>query len=113
VEEQKFARFRSVRAAIHQLSTTGGVIHLEKPLEEKLDVEMIFHIGETTIRGKAQMLFPMWATKGYLQPFEFSDLGEEDRSNLQADLQRLLDTSGAAIVPSRTEIAEISPDANQ
>lgn len=51
---------RSVRAAFHQLSTTGGVIHLEKPLDEKLEVEMIFHIKETTIRSKAQMLFPMW-----------------------------------------------------
>ena len=53
---------RQVRAAIHQLSTTGGVIHLEKPLDEKIEVELIFHIDSATIRGKAQMLFPMWAT---------------------------------------------------
>ena len=78
---------RSVRAAIHQLSTTGGVIHLEKPLEEKLDVEMIFHIGETTIRGKAQMLFPMWATQGWMQPFRFVDLTEANREILDANLK--------------------------
>src|ERR1700722_18040525 len=65
---------RAVRAAIHQLSTSGGVIHLEKPLDEKLEVEMIFHISKATIRSKAQMLFPMWATQGWMQPFRFVDL---------------------------------------
>ena len=54
---------RAVRAAIHQLSTSGGVIHLEKPLDEKLEVELIFHISQATIRSKTQMLFPMWATQ--------------------------------------------------
>jgi hypothetical protein len=78
---------RSVRAAIHQLSTSGGVIHLEKPLEEKLDVEMIFHVGEATIRNKAQMLFPMWATQGWMQPFRFVDLSEANRANLDANLK--------------------------
>jgi hypothetical protein len=78
---------RSVRAAIHQLSTSGGVIHLEKPLEEKLDVEMIFHVGEATIRNKAQMLFPMWATQGWMQPFRFVDLSEANRANLDTNLR--------------------------
>jgi hypothetical protein len=78
---------RSVRAAIHQLSTSGGVIHLEKPLEEKLDVEMIFHVGEATIRNKAQMLFPMWATQGWMQPFRFVDLSDANRTNLDANLK--------------------------
>jgi hypothetical protein len=78
---------RSVRAAFHQLSTTGGVIHLEKPLEEKLDVEMIFHLGKTTIRSKAQVLFPMWATQGWMQPFRFVDLSDANRGILDANLQ--------------------------
>ena len=81
---------RSVRAAIHQLSTTGGVIHLEKPLDEKLEVEMIFHIREATIRGKAQMLFPMWATQGWMQPFRFVGLSEAGRENLDANLKSFL-----------------------
>src|SRR5437879_13589535 len=67
---------RSIRAAIHQLSTSGGVIHFEKPLDEKLEVELIFHIREATIRGKAQMLFQMWATQGWMQPFRFVELSE-------------------------------------
>jgi hypothetical protein len=54
----------------------------------------------------------MWATKGYLQPFEFADLGEADRSNLQADLQRLLNSSGAVMVRAQAEISEASAEAN-
>jgi hypothetical protein len=78
---------RSVQAAIHQLSTTGGVIHLEKPLDEKLEVEAIFHLNETTIRGKAQMLFPMWATQGWMQPFRFVYLDEASRNALDVSLK--------------------------
>jgi hypothetical protein len=81
---------RSVRAAIHQLSTSGGVIHLEKPLDEKLEVELIFHLHKTTIRGKAQMLFPMWATQGWMQPFRFVDLSDANRQTLDANLKSFL-----------------------
>jgi hypothetical protein len=81
---------RSVRAAIHQLSTSGGVIHLEKPLDEKLHVEMIFHLQETTIHSKAQMLFPMWATQGWMQPFRFVDLSEADKEALDANLKSFM-----------------------
>jgi hypothetical protein len=81
---------RSLRAAIHQLSTSGGVIHLEKPLDEKLEVEMIFHIREATLRGKAQMLFPMWATQGWMQPFRFVNLSDADRETLDAKLKSFL-----------------------
>jgi|SRR5450432_2448872 hypothetical protein len=81
---------RDVRAAFHQLSTTGGVIHFEKPLDEKLEVQLIFHIGETTIRGKAQMLFPMWATQGWMQPFRFVDLSDQSRQSLDDNLKSFL-----------------------
>ena len=81
---------RSVRAAIHQLSVSGGVIHLEKPLDEKLEVEMIFHLQKQTIRSKAQMLFPMWATQGWMQPFRFVDLAEKNRETLDAGLKSFL-----------------------
>jgi len=81
---------RSLRAAIHQLSTSGGVIHLEKPLDEKLEVELIFHIREATIRGKAQMLFPMWATQGWMQPFRFVELSDASRETLDAKLKSFL-----------------------
>ncbi|MFZ0958724.1 MAG: hypothetical protein WAN60_20450 [Candidatus Sulfotelmatobacter sp.] len=81
---------RQLRAALHQLSTTGGVINLEKPLDEKIEVELIFHIDRSTIRGKAQMLFPMWATQGWMQPFRFVELADTDRNALQENLQSFI-----------------------
>src|SRR4029077_5389470 len=70
---------RETRGKLHQLSITGGLLHLENPLDEGIKVEVIFHVGNSTVRSKARMLFPLWATQGYLQPFEFTDLSEENR----------------------------------
>jgi hypothetical protein len=81
---------RQVRSAFHMLSATGGMVHLEKPLDEKIEVEMIFHLGKATIRSKAIMLFPMWATQGWLQPFRFADLSEADKKTLEASLQSFI-----------------------
>ena len=81
---------RSLRGAIHQLSITGGVIHLEKPLDEKLEVELIFHLREKTIRSKAQLLFPMWATQGWMQPFRFIDLPDASRDLLDVSLKAFI-----------------------
>jgi len=83
----KLPNKRQLRAALHQLSTSGGVINLEKPLDEKIEVELIFHIDRSTIRGKAQMLFPMWATQGWMQPFRFVELSDADREALKDNLQ--------------------------
>jgi hypothetical protein len=87
---------RQIRAAIHQLSTTGGLIHMEKPLDEKIVVDAIFHIGEATIRSKAQMLFPMWATQGWMQPFRFFDLSDADREALNANLKTFMGDTATA-----------------
>jgi hypothetical protein len=92
---------RDVQAAIHQLSTSGGVIHLEKPLDEKLQVELIFHINEKTIRGKAQMLFPMWATQGWMQPFRFMDLSDATRETLDASLKTFMGGAAAGAAAGR------------
>lgn len=88
---------RQIRARLHQLSFTGGLLHLEKPLDEGIKAEVMFHVGGSTIRSKASMLFPMWATQGCLQPFEFAELGEEDRLKLKADLEKLLGSSGVGV----------------
>ena len=69
------------------LSVTGGMVHLEKPLDEKIEVEMIFHLGNTTMHAKAVMLFPMWATQGWLQPFQFADLNDATKESLATNLQ--------------------------
>ena len=87
---------RQVRSAFHMLSGTGGMVHLEKPLDEKLEVEMIFHLGETTMRAKARMLFPMWATQGWLQPFCFVDLPSESKELLETNLQSFMGQASQA-----------------
>lgn len=104
---------RQLRGRLHQLSVSGGLLQLDSPLDEGINIEVIFHVGATTVRSQARTLFPMWATQGCLQPFEFADLGDQDRSNLQADLQKLLDSAAAAIVPPSPGVAGNLPDSNQ
>jgi hypothetical protein len=81
---------RSVRARVHQLSANGGILQLPAALDEELNVLLLFHIGSTTVRGQARMQFPLWSTRGCLQPFRFTGLGEEARDRLQDYLQSLL-----------------------
>lgn len=83
---------RQVRGKLHQLSTSGGLVHLEAPLDEKLKVEFIFHLGETTIRQQAEILFPMWATQGWLQPFRFIDFPQASKDVLETSLHSLVTT---------------------
>ena len=87
---------REVRGKMHQLSTSGGLMHVEKPLDENLKVELIFQLGETTIREKAEILFPMWATQGWLQPFRFVDLPEASKTALQTSLQSFVQRDSAS-----------------
>jgi hypothetical protein len=91
---------RQLRADLHQLSTTGGLLHLDQPLDESIRVELAFHIGQSTVRAKARILFPIWATNGCFQPFEFDQLSEEALKNLQVDLQEFLQSSRVAHSPN-------------
>jgi hypothetical protein len=77
---------RELRGKLHQLSTTGGLLNVEKPLDEKLQVELIFQLGEATIREKVEMMFPMWATQGWLQPFRFVEVPDERKKILDTSL---------------------------
>ena len=87
---------RQLRAKMHQLSVTGSVLQVSQPLDEAIVVELAFHVGASTVRTKAEMLFPMWATQGWLQPFRFTGLAEEDRSRLEKSLQSLVKQAPAA-----------------
>jgi hypothetical protein len=92
---------RQVQARLHQLSITGGLLHLPEPLEEQVSVEIMFHLGSTTVRARAETIFPMWATQGCLQPFRFTELPDHDRHQLDTDLLRLLGR-----LPSRPGVRE-------
>src|ERR1700692_379026 len=86
---------RQIRGRMSQLSVNGGLVSLEHPLDEAIRVTVLFHLGKTSIRCRAQMMFPMWATQGCLQPFRFLELPEEDRNKLNQELEDLV-RAGAA-----------------
>ena len=81
---------RQVRARINQLSVNGALLSLENPVNEGIRVTVLFHLGVATIRCRAKMLFPMWATQGCLQPLKFLELPDSDRSNLAQELEGLV-----------------------
>jgi len=88
---------RQIRSKLHQLSVNGGLLHLEQPLAEGITVEVLFHVGKTTVRNKTEMLFPMWATRGCLQPFRFKEMDDALRNQLEAELRAMLEASPASL----------------
>ena len=95
---------RQIRSRMSQLSINGGLLSLEKPLDEGIRVTVVFHLGITSVRSRAQMLFPMWATKGCLQPFRFLELADDSRMALNRELAKLV-SAGA---PQEEEDSEVS-----
>ena len=81
---------RQIRGRMNQLSVNGGLVSLEHPLDEGIRVTVLIHLGSTSIRCRAQMLFPMWATQGCLQPFRFLELPETSRAKLSRELESLV-----------------------
>ena len=81
---------RQIRARMNQLSVNGGLVSFQQPLDEGIQVTVLFHLGSTSVRCRAQMMFPMWATKGCLQPFRFLELPEASRSSLKRELEALV-----------------------
>jgi hypothetical protein len=81
---------RQIRGRMNQLSVNGGLLSLENPLDESIRVTVLFHLGCTSIRCRAQMLFPMWATKGCFQPFRFLELPEASYASLNRELENLV-----------------------
>lgn len=81
---------RQIRARLSQLSVNGGLLSMENPLDEGIQVTVLFHVGTTSVRCRAGMLFPMWATQGCLQPFRFLELSEEYRAGLSRELESLV-----------------------
>ena len=81
---------RQIRSRVSQLSINGGLLSLEQPRDEGIRVTVLFHIGVTSVRCRAQMLFPMWATNGCLQPFRYLELSEDSRTNLKRELAGMI-----------------------
>jgi hypothetical protein len=79
-----------VRAKLHELSATGGLLILSKAIEQGAFVEVAFQ----TSQGMAELLSPRReSTSGCLQPFRFVALDDQDHSRLRMAMESLLDQS--------------------
>jgi hypothetical protein len=86
---------RQIRGRMNQLSTNGGLLSLDQPLDEGIRVTVLFHVGCTSVLANAEMMFPMWATQGCMQPFRFLDLPEDIRISLQRELETMVQAGAA------------------
>ena len=84
---------RRVPGKVHQISITGGLLELAMYVEERAKVGLTVPIGGGAIRPKAEMLFPMRAARGYMQPFRFTSLWSEEREILEREINALLKQS--------------------
>jgi len=79
-----------VRAKLHVLSVTGGLLVLSEALEQGDFVEVAFQTSYGAIRGMAELLPARSKSKsGCLQPFRFVALEDEDHTRLLTTLESL------------------------
>ena len=80
-----------VRAKLHEVSATGGLLVLSKALEQGDFVEVAFQTTHGTIRGMAELLSARCeSTSGCLQPFRFVALDDADHNRLRKTLESLV-----------------------
>ncbi len=79
-----------VQGRLQVISTTGGLLGLEKPLNQGIHVKLMFLTGKGSVYGAAEMLPPVsWVQ----QPFKFTKLHNDDQARLKAAIQLSLDQS--------------------
>src|SRR6266542_3022569 len=82
---------QSVRAKLHQVSATGGLLLLLKALEQGEFVELAFQTKEGTVQGMAELLAATrQSSSGCLQPFRFIALNDDDFTRLRMAMESLL-----------------------
>src|SRR5713226_2273318 len=81
-----------VRAQLHELSATGGLLVLPKALEQGDFVEVSFQTSQGIVRGMAELLSVRRKSQsGCLQPFRFVALEDEYHTTLRMTLESLRD----------------------
>ena len=82
----------AVRGKLRELSATGGLLVLAKPLDKGEFVELAFPTNNGSVRGMAEILEPrVEGSSGCLQPFRFIALEDEANSSLRMALESLQD----------------------
>jgi len=84
---------RELWAKTLRISITGGLLELATCLDEGVTVNLTLHLSARTVRAKAATLFPMRARQGYLQPFRFTHLRDEECRTLETEIRELLKQS--------------------
>lgn len=76
-----------VLGRLQVISTTGGLLGLEKPLDQGSQVKLMFLTGKGSVFASAEMLRPIsWVQ----QPFKFTKLHNDDQERLKAAIQTSL-----------------------
>jgi hypothetical protein len=92
-----------LRAKLHDLSVTGGLLILAKPLEKGDFAELAFQTSQGPVHGMAEILQPRrQSTSGCLQPFRFVALEDEDHTRLRMALESLIDRTRVGVPSSKT-----------
>jgi hypothetical protein len=90
-----------VRAKLHDLSATGGLLLLPKPLGEGDFVEVAFQTSKGTVHGMAELLVAKReSNSGCLQPFRFVAMDDENHNRLRMALASLLDQTMVNVASS-------------
>lgn len=90
-----------VRAKLHQLSATGGLLLLSRALGQGDLVEVAFQTSQGIVHGMAELLAARAESKsGCLQPFRFVALDDEDHTKLRMALQSLMDQTIIGSAPA-------------
>lgn len=88
---------QTTRAALSDVSTTGGLLVLSKALEQGDFVEVTFETSHGIVRGMAELLPARNKSEsGCLQPFRFVALEDEDHTRLRMMLDSLLQETSRA-----------------
>jgi hypothetical protein len=89
----KLSDGNKAKARLHTISATGGMLYLTRALAEGDFVEVAFQTRSGNVHGMAEMLNPVKAAQGVLQPFRFVALGDEDHRALHMTIESEADTS--------------------
>lgn len=84
---------RQLSCRLQQLSITGGLLELPNYVEERAWVSVTIYLSSGLVRATAEMMFPMRGGMGYLQPFRFTTLSEEELHAVDREVTVLLKQS--------------------
>lgn len=89
----KLENGRNIPAKLHQLSVTGGLMEIPSYVHERTRVSLTLEVGLSIVRANAEMLFPMWGSIGFMQPFRFTEVPVDEAQVLARGIANLLGES--------------------